>query len=69
MKTQATVRVSADFFLRPHLYRDKFPGERTIIIAPEVDAASKRRTRLNTWFLLKRLPMPGQGSSERSQGR
>ena len=38
MKTQATVRVPEDFFLRPHLYRDKFPEERTIIIAPEVEA-------------------------------
>ncbi len=38
MKTQATVRVPEDFFLRPHLYRDKFPEERKIIIAPEVEA-------------------------------
>ena len=38
MKTQATVRVPEDFFLRPHLYRDKFPEERKLIIAPEVEA-------------------------------
>ncbi|HEX9871655.1 MAG TPA: DUF1329 domain-containing protein [Candidatus Tectomicrobia bacterium] len=38
MKTLATVRVPEEFFLRPHLYRDKFPEERKIIIAPEVDA-------------------------------
>jgi hypothetical protein len=38
MKTQATVRVPEDFFLRPHLSRDKFPEERKIIIGPEVDA-------------------------------
>jgi hypothetical protein len=31
-------RVPEDFFLRPHLHRDKFPEERTITIAPEVDA-------------------------------
>ena len=38
MKTQATVRVPEEFFLRPHLSRDKFPEERKIIIGPEVDA-------------------------------
>ena len=38
MKTQATVRVPEDFFLRPHLDRDKFPEERKIVLAPEVDA-------------------------------
>ena len=38
MKTQATVRVSEDFFLRPHLDRDKFPEERKITLAPEVEA-------------------------------
>ncbi|MBI3757358.1 MAG: outer membrane lipoprotein-sorting protein [Deltaproteobacteria bacterium] len=38
LKTQATVKVPEDFFLRPHLYRDKFPEERKIIITPEVDA-------------------------------
>ena len=38
MKTQATVRVPEEMFLRPHLYREKFPEERTILIAPEVEA-------------------------------
>lgn len=38
MKTQATVRVPEESFLRPHLHRDKFPEERKIIITPEVDA-------------------------------
>ena len=38
MKTQATVRVPEDFFLRPHLARDKFPEERKLIISPEVEA-------------------------------
>jgi hypothetical protein len=38
MKTQATVRVPEEFFLRPHLYRDKFPEERKIIITKEVEA-------------------------------
>jgi hypothetical protein len=38
MKTQATVRVPEEMFLRPHLHRDKFPEERQIIVAPEVEA-------------------------------
>ena len=38
MKTQATVRVPEDFFLRPHLDRDKFPEDRKITLTPEVDA-------------------------------
>ncbi len=38
LKTQATIKAPEDFFLRPHLYRDKFPEERKIIIAPEVEA-------------------------------
>jgi uncharacterized protein DUF1329 len=38
MKTQATVRVPEDFFLRPHLFREKFPEERKIIVTPEVEA-------------------------------
>ncbi|MGE0679615.1 MAG: DUF1329 domain-containing protein [Candidatus Binatia bacterium] len=38
LKTQATIKVPEDFFLRPHLYRDKFPEERQLIIAPEVEA-------------------------------
>jgi hypothetical protein len=38
MKTQATVRKPEDAFLRPHLYREKFPDERKLILAPEVEA-------------------------------
>jgi hypothetical protein len=38
LKTQATVRTPADMFLRPRLYREKFPDERQIVISPEVDA-------------------------------
>ncbi|MGE0679284.1 MAG: outer membrane lipoprotein-sorting protein [Candidatus Binatia bacterium] len=38
LKTQATVRTPAEMFLRPHLYREKFPDERQIIVSPEVDA-------------------------------
>ncbi len=38
MKTQATVRRPEEGFLRPHLYRDKFPEERKLILAPEVEA-------------------------------
>jgi Protein of unknown function (DUF1329) len=38
IKTQAAVRVPEDFFLRPRLDRDKFPEERKLILAPEVEA-------------------------------
>lgn len=38
MKTQATVRRPEESFLRPHLYRDKFPEERTLTLTPEVEA-------------------------------
>ncbi len=38
LKTQATVKVPEDFFLRPHLHRDKFPEERKVTLAPEVEA-------------------------------
>jgi hypothetical protein len=38
IKTQAAVRIPEDFFLRPRLDRDKFPAERKLIIAPEVEA-------------------------------
>jgi hypothetical protein len=38
LKTQATVRMPEDFFLRPHLDREKFPEERKLLIAPEVEA-------------------------------
>jgi hypothetical protein len=32
------VRKPEDAFLRPHLYRDKFPDERKLILTPEVEA-------------------------------
>lgn len=38
LKTQATVHKPEDFFLRPHLYREKFPQERTPTLTPEVEA-------------------------------
>ena len=41
MKTQATVRRPEESFLRPHLERDKFPDERTLTLAPEVEARVK----------------------------
>lgn len=37
MKTQATVRRPEEGFLRPRLYRDKFPDERKLILLPEVE--------------------------------
>ena len=41
MKTLATIRVPEDFFLRPHLWPEKFAEERKLIIAPEVEARVK----------------------------
>ena len=41
MKTLATIRVPEDFFLRPHLSPEKFPEDRKLIIAPEVEARSQ----------------------------
>ncbi|MGE0820653.1 MAG: outer membrane lipoprotein-sorting protein [Candidatus Binatia bacterium] len=41
MKTLATIRVPEDFFLRPHLFREKFPEERKLIIPPEVEPRIK----------------------------
>ena len=38
LKTQATIKRPEDFFLRPHLYRDKFPDERKLILSPAVEA-------------------------------
>jgi hypothetical protein len=38
LKTQATVRRPEESFLRPHLYREKFPDERKLALAPEVEA-------------------------------
>ena len=33
LKTQSGVRTPEEFFLRPHLYRDKFPQERKILLS------------------------------------
>ena len=41
MKTLATIHVPEDFFLRPHLSLEKFPEDRKLIIAPEVEARIK----------------------------
>ena len=38
LKTQAGVSEPEEFFLRPHLYRDKFPTERTITLSPDLEA-------------------------------
>lgn len=38
LKTQATVRSPEEFFLRPHLYREKFPEERKIMLPAELEA-------------------------------
>ncbi len=38
MKTLATVRSPEEFFLRPHLYRDKFPQERKIKLPADLEA-------------------------------
>ena len=38
MKTQAEVRSPEEFFLRPRLYRDKFPQERKVVFPAEVEA-------------------------------
>ncbi len=38
LKTQATVRSPEEFFLRPHLDREKFPEERKIVLPAELEA-------------------------------
>ncbi len=38
LKTQAAVRTPEEFFLRPHLYREKFPQERKIVLSAELEA-------------------------------
>jgi hypothetical protein len=38
MKTQSTVRSPEEFFLRPRLYREKFPQERKIVLPAELEA-------------------------------
>lgn len=37
-KSQALIREPDQYFMRPLLYRDKFPAVRKIVIAPELDA-------------------------------
>ena len=38
LKTQAGVNEPEEFYLRPHLYRDKFPTERTITLPAALEA-------------------------------
>jgi hypothetical protein len=49
MKTQATIRRPEECFLRPHLYREKFPEERKLIISPEVEARIKAQNAAGRW--------------------
>ena len=41
LKTQAGVSTPEEFYLRPHLYRDKFPTERTIRLPATLEARIK----------------------------
>ena len=41
LKTQAGVSTPEEFYLRPHLYRDKFPTERTIRLSDALEARIK----------------------------
>jgi hypothetical protein len=38
LKTQAAVHSPEEFFLRPHLYREKFPQEREIVLSADLQA-------------------------------
>ena len=38
LKTQAIIRTPEEFFLRPHLYKDKFPEERNLQLSPTIEA-------------------------------
>ena len=38
LKTQAIIRTPEEFFLRPHLYKDKFPEERNLQLSPAIEA-------------------------------
>ena len=38
LKTQAVIRTPEEFFLRPHLYKDKFPTERNLQVSPTIEA-------------------------------
>ena len=41
LKTQSGVRTPEEFFLRPHLYRDKFPQERKILLSDTLEERIK----------------------------
>ena len=43
LKTQSGVSSPEEFFLRPHLHRDKFPTERTITLSPDLGACPGAR--------------------------
>jgi hypothetical protein len=38
VKSQAEIQTPEEFFLRPALFEDKFPGERTISLPPDLRA-------------------------------
>ena len=38
LKTQAVIRTPEEFFLRPHLYKDKFPTERNLQVSATIEA-------------------------------
>jgi hypothetical protein len=38
MKTQATAHTPEEFFLRPHLFPEKFPKERNVVLPPDLTA-------------------------------
>ena len=38
LKTRAVIRTPEEFFLRPHLYKDKFPTERNLQISATIEA-------------------------------
>ena len=38
LKTQAVIRTPEEFFLRPHLYKDKFPQERNLQLSSAIEA-------------------------------
>lgn len=49
MKTQATIRRPEEYFLRPHLYREKFPDERKLVISPDVEARIQAQNAAGRW--------------------
>lgn len=38
IKSQVLIRDPAEWFLRPHLYPERFPGHRNMTLSPEIDA-------------------------------